>query len=122
MGGETYALRGARDPPNGFRGESDCNSKLENANTKGYNGIITQPYTADNPTVGWDKTYQDKIKGLPGPNLVTANNPLPAPKGALRTRAGTGIRIRVIPGNQRLPEAPVKGLAGPPKMGEGVPQ
>ncbi len=31
---------------------------------------IAQPYTADNPTVGWDKTYQDKIRKLVGPNLA----------------------------------------------------
>ena len=52
----------------------------KNANTKGCdNGQITQPYTADNPTVSWDKAYLNKLKGLVGPNLALADNPLPDP-------------------------------------------
>ena len=31
--------------------------------------IIAQPDTADNPMVGWGKTYRDKIEGLSGPDL-----------------------------------------------------
>ena len=58
---------------------------------------------ADNPTVGWDKAYQDIIRVIIGPNLAQADNPLPGPyKGRKVPGRERDIGLRGIQGNQRL--------------------